>query len=124
MSETFSKRERLCSRKAIEQLYRSPRHWVCYPWAVYWNFAEGGEAPVQVLIATSKRRFKHAVDRNRVKRVTRECYRRQKQELYDTLGNRHILLGLSYIGDELPVWDMATSKMQRLLQRLIKEVGE
>ncbi len=39
--------------------------------------------PAQVLVSVSKRHFKHAVKRNRVKRQIREAYRR----------NKHILLG-------------------------------
>ena len=38
-----------------------------------------GHAPVQILISVPKKRFKHAVDRNRVKRQIREAYRRHRQ---------------------------------------------
>ena len=41
-----------------------------------------GEVPVQILISVPKKRFKHAVDRNRVKRQVREAYRLHKQVLY------------------------------------------
>ena len=37
--------------------------------------AQEGEQPIQVLFSVSKRHFKHAVDRNRVKRQLREAYR-------------------------------------------------
>ena len=41
------------------------------------------EAPVQLLISVPKKRFKHAVDRNRVKRQVREAYRLNKQRLWE-----------------------------------------
>ena len=44
-----------------------------------------GEVPVQILISVPKKRFKHAVDRNRVKRQVREAYRLHKQVLYEAL---------------------------------------
>lgn len=74
----------------------------------------------------SKRRFKHAVDRNRAKRLMRECYRLNKQHLYDELlsaGAPPLLLSLSYVDNELPEFHQLMTKVEKLVERLIKEVS-
>jgi ribonuclease P protein component len=40
---------------------------------------------LQVGVSVSKRNFKRAVDRNRIKRLLRETYRLQKRELIEVL---------------------------------------
>ena len=67
---TFSKSERLCSQKLIEELYHSGNRMIVFPYSITWKYYEGTEfeESAQALITTSKRKFHHAVDRNRVKR--------------------------------------------------------
>ena len=47
-----------------------------FPIRVVYMPVEQGEAPASILISVSKRRFKRAVKRNRVKRQIREAYRK------------------------------------------------
>lgn len=70
---TLGKEERICSKKLIEKLFKGGRSksMVAYPLrVVYAQKAddEGENVPAQMLVSVSKRHFKHAVDRNRVKR--------------------------------------------------------
>ena len=83
----LSKSERIVSRKLIEGLFTSGRghSLTAFPLrAVYMvrdRRAEAGtqcEPPVTLLLSVPKRRFKHAVDRNRVKRQLREAFRKNK----------------------------------------------
>jgi len=82
---TFSKRERLVSRKLTEQLFSkgSSHSTTAFPLRAVFlkRERESDGVPVQVLVSVSKRHFKHAVDRNRVKRQIREAYRHGKQLL-------------------------------------------
>ena len=129
---TLNKSERLNSQREIERLFREGRGFVCFPYSVKWVVAAPRNEkstplpPVQVLISVSKRRFKHAVDRNRVKRLTRECYRLNKQHLYDRLlaiDAPPLLLLLSYVDSELPEFHPLMDKVGKLVERLIKEVS-
>ena len=80
---TFSKRERIVSTKLVGELFggASSASVAAYPLRAVWLVrprAEAADAPVQVLMSVPKRRFHHAVDRNRIKRQLREAYRRQR----------------------------------------------
>lgn len=90
MRQTFSKAERLCSKKEIERLFAkgSPetRSVFVYPFRVLYRLALADPVPAlpQLLISVSKRTFKRAVDRNLLKRRIREAYRRNKALLFET----------------------------------------
>ena len=76
---TFKKEERIVSNLLIETLFEkgNSQSLSAYPLrAVYLRTEHRkGCAPVQLLISVPKKKFKHAVDRNRVKRQIREAYR-------------------------------------------------
>ena len=100
---TFPKKERLCSKHTIQQLFQSKNRFIVYPLSIHWIETEPATPyiPLQVLFVAPKRKLRHAVDRNRVKRLMRECYRARKQELIDTLQTRHrsIALAINYLHD-------------------------
>ena len=100
MSPTFSKRERIVSRKLIEQLFSkgSNHSTSVFPLRIVYmeKKREEGEEPVQILVSVSKRHFKHAVKRNRVKRQIREAYRHHKQILAGKVPE-DIALALAFI---------------------------
>lgn len=124
MKFTFSKEERLCSRKLIDRLYAEGHRTMAFPYSVQW-LENKDEAPLcQVLIVAPKRRFHHAVDRNRIKRLTRECWRRCKPQLYDFLASHDISLTISlvYIHNEIMPYDKLLPRMEKLVQHLQKEL--
>lgn len=120
MAETFRKAERLCSKKSIETLFAgSSRAISVYPLrAVYRPQSPQSEEPVRLLISVSKRRFRHAVDRNRTKRLIREAYRHNRELLTSKLGEQHIDLALIWMSDSLSDYPTIESKLQTLLSRI------
>jgi len=103
---TFRKRERIVSLKLIESLFGGgcSQSVAAFPLrAVYMLLTERqtGDTPVQLLISVPKKRFKHAVDRNRVKRQIREAFRQHKDLLYHVLpDNQRLLLAFIWLSDE------------------------
>ncbi|MVZ65525.1 ribonuclease P protein component [Sphingobacterium sp. DK4209] len=123
---TFSKEERLCSKRLIDDLFHNGSSFVVYPFRLmYRNTSETLPSKAQAIISVSKRRFKHAVTRNRLKRLLRECYRLEKPFFYDNLSDYslHLLLAIQYIGkEELPFVELH-AKMKILLEKLSHELA-
>jgi ribonuclease P protein component len=71
--------------------------------------------------AASTRNFKHAVDRNRIKRLGKEAYRLNKHALIEQLGINQLKLEVFFIftDKKLPDWKLIEPKMQACLKKLI-----
>lgn len=125
MACTFGKEEKLCSRRLIDQLYAKGHRLMAFPYSVQWMAVEADER-CQVMIVAPKRKFKHAVDRNRIRRLTRECYRLQKNSLLAFLQQHDtaIVLSMVYIHNEIMPYDQLSRKMDRLLATLEKNISE
>ncbi|MCQ2300471.1 MAG: ribonuclease P protein component [Bacteroidales bacterium] len=124
MDYTLPKAERLCSQKLIDDVYQKGHRLLQFPYSVRWMVRPlpEGEPPVQMLVVTSKRKFKHAVDRNKVKRLMRECYRLQKPVLHQYFGERglQLILAESYIHTEILSFHSLYHKHEKLVDALLK----
>ncbi len=122
--QTFTKGERLCSKKRIEQLFSAGnRSLSAYPLrAVYMQEQREG-MPCELLISVSKRHHRHAVDRNRLKRLVREAYRRNKHTLYEALQGRKMSLALLWVSNDLAPYSLVEHKVRNLLQRICEELS-
>lgn len=128
-AHTLSKRERLCSMKLTDRLFNGAgsHSMAAFPIRVVWmeNECDGQEAPVQILVSVSKRHFKRAVKRNRVKRQLREAYRKEKQLLYDKLEatpQRGIMVAFIWLADDLYPSKEVADRMRKLLQRMAEKL--
>ena len=119
---TFKKDEKLKSRKTIEQLFKDGKSFSNFPFRVLWKFNETSGASLQTGFAVSSKHFKKAVDRNRIKRLMREAYRLQKNDLQNQLKQQQKQLAVFfiYVGNELPEYDLIFDKTNHVLARLIK----
>jgi ribonuclease P protein component len=80
---------------------------------------------VQVLFSASKRRFPRAVDRNRVKRLLREVYRKNKQSLWTwaLTNNQQLSIAIIYTGSDLVDYVQLEKLWMDLQARLIKKLN-
>jgi ribonuclease P protein component len=122
---TFQKRERVVSEKLIDELFNGghSHSLAAFPLRVIYMKSEhqDGQPPVQVLISVPKKRFHHAVDRNRVKRQIREAYRRQKSLLADKVPPTQILvIAFVWLSDQLQPSAEIDRRVKNLLERIAK----
>ena len=120
---TFEKQERLTSKTLINKLFVPGSQSISqYPVRmVTRNVTKTGNLPQrQVLISVSKRHFKRAVIRNRIKRQIREAYRKHKYLLSDCAQAQNTiqLIAFLWIGNEVTDTKKVEDKVQKLLQRL------
>lgn len=124
MSETFTKAERLCSQKLIDQLFAGGNASIAaFPLRAIYRLSERGKkdaAPLAVLISVPKKRLHHAVDRNRMKRQIREAYRRNKQTLWERLETygKHVDMAFIFIADEPCESCRIEGSVKKILRRI------
>jgi ribonuclease P protein component len=121
VSRTFERSERLKSAKIIGSLFRDGNSFAAYPLRVVWAPTQAGPAGrATMAVSVSKKIFKTAVERNRVKRLVREAYRLQKHLLYERLETReeHISIMISYIGQEILPYKEVERGVTKMLRKL------
>ena len=117
MDQTFSKSEKLKSKKLIEELFTKGQSVSAYPLRiVFLETTFEDDIKVQAGVSVSKRYFKSAVDRNRIKRLMREAYRLHKPEYFNNITTQYALMIL-YLGKEKPEYELIEKKMHKLFKK-------
>lgn len=114
---TFPKSEKLCGDYAVNHLYKQGKRFVVWPIRI--TYMPITETPTEVLVWAPKSLFKHAVDRNRLRRQMREAYRLNKHVLMDA--DKHYHLAFNYIDKELQDFKIINKAVIKALKRLAEE---
>lgn len=120
--QTFSKNERLCSKPLIDKLIQKGNSFNGFPFKISWMEIQESTAEVKILISVPKRKFKKAVDRNKIKRLIREAYRKNKYLLIDHLGEKKIILLVVYVSKTITDYAEIEGKIKEGLIRLSTDV--
>ena len=123
MNEGLPKEQRLYKKKAIQLLFEKGKGFNFYPFrvVVYAHDSEEGEPSIpRFLVSVSKKRFHHAVKRNRVKRLVREAWRKNKSEIIVNCEKKQITfdVALVYTATAILPYEDIEKKIKQLSLRL------
>jgi ribonuclease P protein component len=132
---TLRKDERLCNHKLIANLFKNGRYFFEYPFKVWYLLVDDkypyfGKHPAQILFSVPKRQFRKAVERNFIRRLLKEGYRKNKAIAYDFLesNQKKIVLGLIYSAKTpltaAEIEQKIIKSLQRLTQTIYKSIIE
>jgi ribonuclease P protein component len=125
---TFRKEEKLCSAKAIDTLFSAGESFIAYPLRIVYLLHDEPDMDnryASVLISVSKKKFKRAVRRNRVKRLIREVFRLNKFAYIDLLRkhNKRMEIAFLYLKDELPEYAEIEKSIMKSIVLLTDKAG-
>ncbi|MBQ6307416.1 MAG: ribonuclease P protein component [Bacteroidales bacterium] len=124
-TEGLPKYERICKDNDIQALFDKGEGFSVYPFRVIFLFRHDESRPVTVrlLVSVSKKRFHHAFKRNRVKRLVRETWRRNKAPLYEICERDNISLdvALVYTATVIHSYEEVLEKTRKAVNELIKK---
>ena len=122
MKYSYSKKEKLKSKKTIELLFKEGDSVSEFPLRLVFletSFDDGSQ--IKTAVSVSKKHFKTAVDRNNVKRLMREAYRLNKHIYFNNF-TTHYAFMILYIGKTKPTLSLLESKMLVLFDRFRKKI--
>jgi ribonuclease P protein component len=124
---TFPLKEHLKSKSVIEQLYANGSSVTAFPLRAVFLEQEHDRqpTPAAILISVAKKRFRHAVDRNLVKRRIREAYRTSKHPFIEALENngKKMAVAIIYVDNKHNSTAFIRKKMTRLLESILTKGG-
>ena len=121
--KTFRKAEKICNQKQIDNLFSEGKSIRSGMFRLHYLVSDTAVTPaVQLLIAVPKRNLRHAITRNRMKRLIRESYRLHKQKVLDFFcsRNKHCDIAIVFTGQQCISQQETHTAINELLDRLIK----
>ncbi len=123
MSFKYSKKDKLKSKKLIEQLFIDGKAVTVYPLRlVYLKTEFEDNSTLKTGISVSKRLHKTAVARNRIKRILREVYRLNKP-LYINNSSSSFAFMILYLSKDGTTFDKLNDSMKLLFQKFIDKTS-
>ncbi|HEV3222951.1 MAG TPA: ribonuclease P protein component [Puia sp.] len=121
---SLGKSQRLKSRKQIDILFEKGKKITQFPFRLLY-LAEPGKREVKAGFTVSSKNFPRAVDRNRIKRLSRESYRIQKIELENLILKNRTALSLFFIytGREIISYEEISTGLKQVLDKLIRVIN-
>lgn len=122
MALTFPRKEKLKSKKLIDQLFIEGKSVSSYPIKLIFLKTElPFDATIQAGVTVPKKNFKSAVKRNRIKRLLRESYRLNKDLIFNNSEGGFAFLFI-YLGRKIPEYQEIDENLQAVLHKFKKKI--
>lgn len=107
------------------ELLASGLSFIKYPFRIVYKISsQPGDYPARIAISVSKKKFKRAVKRNRVKRLVRENFRLHKEILYAPMPSACIIdILFIYLDDKLPAFSKVEKAITAALQKIANDLS-
>lgn len=117
---SFHKKQRISSKRDIEFLFRDGKATFLFPFRVTYALVEFSDYPVKILISVPRNKIRRAVQRNRIKRLTREAWRLNNENLQNPAGNtgKTLLVALIYIHDMPVDYEQVEKAIIKIMKQL------
>jgi ribonuclease P protein component len=124
MRYTLGKDEKLKSKILIEQLFAEGKHVKSFPFRLIFLKAEHtSEFPIKVGFSVPKRNVKLAVNRNRIKRLMREVYRKNKHSFVENLNERYTFMFIYMAKEEIEYAEMEKT-IKKIFTKFLDKIKE
>lgn len=118
MDFSFPKSEHLCSKIIFSELMNTDKGFNTFPLRVVWKeLPLPTESNYQIAFSVSKRRFKKATDRNRMKRLMREAWRHQKATVISEIEGKQCAFLVIYLSSEPCTFDQMNVAFQKMIEK-------
>ena len=121
---TYGKDQKLKSVLVFERVFTEGEKIKAFPiLARHTTSSFDANVPFQVATTVSKRIFRKAVSRNRIKRLLREAWRLEKHRLETdwTKGDPQGALVLIYVGSEIPTFENCADTIRKIVDVLLEK---
>ncbi|WP_296383410.1 ribonuclease P protein component [Winogradskyella sp.] len=120
----YRKKDKLKSKKLIEQLFNEGKAVTAYPLRlIYLKTEFEDDSILKTSVSVSKRLHKTAVARNKIKRLLRESYRLNKP-LYFNNSSRSYAFMILYLSKDGTTFDKLNNSMKLLFQKFTDKTSE
>jgi ribonuclease P protein component len=115
---TLPRNKSLKSTKLIDTLFEKGKTIIAYPVRlVYINTDEKVKQSFQVSFTVSKKKFKNAVDRNYIKRLMRESFRKQQHQIK----SKNIAMMWMFLDKKKPDYEVLYKSVEKIIEELNKK---
>jgi ribonuclease P protein component len=123
MKLTFSKSERLSSKKIIEELFTNGHKIYLNSFMLIWANKTNSDPRIEMLISVPKKKIIKSIDRSYIKRIIRESYRQNKEYIYNLITD-NIYIALVYNKKDLIEFNNLEIELLTIFERLSKKLNE
>lgn len=120
MEEDFGKEYRMHLRTEIDSLFREGRKIHVFPFLSHVLEKPSDSPKFSVVISIPKAKIKQANQRNRVKRMVRECLRKNKEPLLKKTNDAGCLVHFSlvYLSEEVLDYPKLDTTIKQIINRI------